>query len=757
MGIHVRSRKGLLALLAALLVMGTLVGPVRIAAGQDPLVAIDKGVLELQLGAVDQFSYQPTTGPAATQAITENGCRVTLATNGAVLVTLSPLPSTSEVGLFADGIGVRTKGGNGQPCGRADGPDEGLVLKLAGSLSDFEITRAELDIEGKFDAIVVAELYLDGAGPLAVPVQPDCTAAEPLCLPTGVLSDSGPDSGDGDNYRWEFAFPDIAFDEIHLKVSTLTPSGAFSLEGGADGTAPGDVLATSGSGFQIADVVTPAIALDKVTNGADGLTILEGAPVTWTYTVTNTGNTAVGTVSVVDSDPGVAPTYESGDGNGNGQLDLGESWTFSATGMAGAGGYANVGTAGATFTNGATTVSVSATDASSYFGAGPAVSIVKTAPGGDGATLLAGSLVTWTYSVTNPGNVPLANVDVSDSDAALSPAFQSGDTDGDGLLDADETWVYEASGTVTAGVYSNVGTVDADFTDDLGATEQVTASDAASYFGATPAVSIDKTTNGSDGPTLETGTAVTWTYTVGNTGNIPVTNVTVTDDQGETPLYQSGDVDEDGLLDTTETWLYLASGTVVSGDYANIGTVAADFTDDVGASSAVGASDSSSYVGYDGIIACGQSTYTTGDGTTTPEATFTRGDDDAKNADPCSALIGFNLTSGVGVGDQTVTFEFETEEAPSWFGTFVWTPEPAAMPVPATQVDTDGDGVTDGPLVWCGGFSGTDAATGNPLPIMPAGESWCLITQTSTLIGIGTIQVTQTIYGETDPGFIRPK
>ncbi|HSF85677.1 MAG TPA: hypothetical protein VLG28_08485 [Acidimicrobiia bacterium] len=79
------------------------------------------------------------------------------------------------------------------------------------------------------------------------------------------------------------------------------------------------------------------------------------------------------------------------------------------------------------------------------------------------------------------------------------------------------------------------------------------------------------------------------------------------------------------------------------------------------------------------------------------------------------------------------------------------------MPIPATMVDEDGDGTAEGPLLWCGGFSGTDGATGYPLPVMPAGESWCVISQTSRLLANGDIKVTQTIYGIEDPGFVRPK
>ena len=79
------------------------------------------------------------------------------------------------------------------PCGRVDG-DKGQQLHvsltgsgLSGAIADF----MELDIEAKGDVIVVADLYLRG----------DLVASGYELL-TGTRSDSGPDSADGDNYRF---------------------------------------------------------------------------------------------------------------------------------------------------------------------------------------------------------------------------------------------------------------------------------------------------------------------------------------------------------------------------------------------------------------------------------------------------------------------------------------------------------------------------------------------------------------------------
>jgi uncharacterized repeat protein (TIGR01451 family) len=76
--------------------------------------------------------------------------------------------------------------------------------------------------------------------------------------------------------------------------------------------------------------------------------------------------------------------------------------------------------------------------------------------GGSGPLVPVGSTVTWTYNVTNTGNVPLGGVVVTDDrgfspSPVLSGGFNVGDADGDGLLDPGETWAYTATGIATAG------------------------------------------------------------------------------------------------------------------------------------------------------------------------------------------------------------------------------------------------------------------------------------------------------------------
>ncbi len=97
----------------------------------------------------------------------------------------------------------------------------------------------------------------------------------------------------------------------------------------------------------------PAIRIVKLTNGTDndtptGPRIVIGGLVTWTYIVTNEGSEPLASVTVVDDNgtpahqaDDVTPAFSGGDANGNGQLDLTETWTYTAVGFAVAGQYKN--------------------------------------------------------------------------------------------------------------------------------------------------------------------------------------------------------------------------------------------------------------------------------------------------------------------------------------------------------------------------------------------------------------------------------
>jgi hypothetical protein len=75
------------------------------------------------------------------------------------------------------------------------------------------------------------------------------------------------------------------------------------------------------------------------------------------------------------------------------------------------------------------------------------------------------------------------------------------------------------------------------------------------------------------GPSGQAGDEVVWTYFVTNPGTVPLSNVVVTDNiiGLVTQLVAKENDNNDNFLDPGERWIYQASGTVASGQYANIG------------------------------------------------------------------------------------------------------------------------------------------------------------------------------------------
>lgn len=271
---------------------------------------------------------------------------------------------------------------------------------------------------------------------------------------------------------------------------------------------------------------SPSISLKKLTNGEDadtptGPTVPVGAPVLWTYVVTNTGDTALTGVAVTD-DKGVMVTCPKT------ELSPGESMTCTASGTAVAGQYANVGTA-----TGKPPVGpdVTDTDPSHYLGYQPLITLEKRINGQDADTppgpgLLVGSTIAWTYLVTNTGDVKLTGVSVTDDQGLAVTCPKT-------ALEPGESMTCTASSTAVAGQHRNVGTA----TGMPPSGPAVTATDPANYVGLTPGISLEKLVNGFEadtapGPTFLVGTQLLWTYIVTNTGDVTLTNVGVTDSDG---------------------------------------------------------------------------------------------------------------------------------------------------------------------------------------------------------------------------------
>ena len=268
------------------------------------------------------------------------------------------------------------------------------------------------------------------------------------------------------------------------------------------------------------------------------MSVLSGSNVTASYQLTNQGNVGLADVSVSGA------AYVSGDTNTDDILDIDEVWTYSQTSSAEAGEQSVSAEVTARDALTDTTVETSATG--SYFGAVVGVSAAQTL---DSNHVLSGTSVGATYTLANTGNVGLADVSVSGA------AYVSGDTNTDDILDIDEVWTYSQTSSAEAGEQS----VSAEVTARDALTDTtVETSATGSYFGAVVGVSAAQTL---DSNHVLSGTSVGATYTLANTGNVGLADVSVSG-----AAYVSGDTNTDDILDIDEVWTYSQTSSAEAGE-----------------------------------------------------------------------------------------------------------------------------------------------------------------------------------------------
>lgn len=238
------------------------------------------------------------------------------------------------------------------------------------------------------------------------------------------------------------------------------------------------VIAITASGFAAKHVIAQTsvsvlyVPLVGITSVPDPLALPKGpGKVIYHYAVKNfLQELALTGVKVVD-DTCHPVVFVEGDDNGNSALDYAETWRYTCTTMlstttqstATATGHANNLTA--THDAYATVVVGSNNPA-------PLVSIVNITKVAYPLSLPAeGGKITFTYRVNNPGVVPLNNVIVTDNKCgALSGKL--GDTNGNGLLDINEVWIYTCT-TILKQTTTNTATVTA-FANGFKATDNFT-------------------------------------------------------------------------------------------------------------------------------------------------------------------------------------------------------------------------------------------------------------------------------------------
>jgi hypothetical protein len=337
----------------------------------------------------------------------------------------------------------------------------------------------------------------------------------------------------------------------NLGTVTATPACGSSITA----TDPSNYFGGGGSELQLRTLVN-----FQDIGQPPGPSVPMGSTITWSYIVKNMGQLSLSQLAVGDLNGPLATCPKS-------TLQPGESVTCTATSTAAACQNTHVGSATA---RNPSNQEVSAIDASFYTGTFTAKLDIETAVNGNnadtatGPQILLGLAVNWTYTVTNTGNIQLTNVRVADDQGALVSCPSD-------MLSAGASMACTAAGTAVAGQFRNIGTA----TGDTPCGSQTSAQDASYYLGTLPvSIDVQKLTNGKDvaqpsALVLPVGSSVEWKYIVKNTGQAPLTGVSVSDDKGVTVTCPKTD------LQPGESTTCTGNGTAVVGDYSNIGSVIA--------------------------------------------------------------------------------------------------------------------------------------------------------------------------------------
>ena len=317
----------------------------------------------------------------------------------------------------------------------------------------------------------------------------------------------------------------------------------------ADVTNTGTVTGKDENGNEISasdsvsiDVLNPGISIDLQ---ASPRSITAGEEVTYTYIIDNTGDTNLRNINVFDTES-LNIQYQSGDSDNDGWLDTNEIWVYQGTDTP-TNSVTNTATASGIDSLGLT---VSDSDSEGVSMLSPGISLEVSV---DKDVIHTGDQVTYSFRVTNSGNVAFSSVAIADT-RGTSLELDRGDNN-NGLLEPGEVWIYESTDNPTASI-TNGATVTC--LDDNG--KPISASDTVDITVIDPAINVEVSASSE---TISKGAQVSYAYTVTNTGNTPLSKVVVTASEGSTPIYDSGDTNSNCLLETDETWVFIATDNPV--------------------------------------------------------------------------------------------------------------------------------------------------------------------------------------------------
>ncbi len=639
----------IVAALAAILTIGTITIGIASSGSPDEIrLVLDHGTSEFQYGSERQ---KIRTG--------HNQCNANPDKYGAGLVTVETgayswhhKPVDGKLGLVNGGLGVSATGYWWEiACGKIDywgsGKSESISFGVGPAINNQVFTYVDFDLSAKHDSRVRFDFY-----------QGDTIVGTQITDLESSARHSESNKGHDwhhDKYR-VLAFPTapdgpptmtppetiVPFDRIVVSAA----KGAVSVEGGSNW---GKEYNNSDKGRPTVFHLTTSIAEISVDASVlgypdDDLGFVEaGTTLDWKYAVTNTGDLPLTNINVIDS-TGLTISGPSGD-DGDNILSAAETWYYTASSPAvmsapGGGGETHEITA----TGQSADDGVSATDEITYFGMSASIEMDKTTEGsddggvysgpGDDVLINAGDTVTWTYHVTNTGNVPLT-ISVEDNPEG-SASCPSGSLAPGASVDCSLTATADESpGEALAdGTYEDGYSNSAIATGTHGPTETSveSTSDESGYFGMNRSLFIEVTNNGVGTPPVVSDPEVVWTVFARNDGNVEVEVIVAEENVPDGASPNQCDIAESLLPGESDSCEIRTPA--VDGEQTTTFTVRGE--DPLG----MVIEETSGTVGYYGGLACGESAESGGpDLTDTPLAGFFVGPSTKDDSTDCAVAV----------------------------------------------------------------------------------------------------------------------
>ena len=377
-----------------------------------------------------------------------------------------------------------------------------------------------------------------------------------------------------------------AADAVYVITVEDASAGSADNTANATGTSPtgAEITSNDSSTETPVEVQTPGISIVKSADPSDSASYTVGQEITYYFAVTNTGNVPLADVSVNEGEftgtgelsPVVCPATAIPTGE---QIICDATYTLTAADVD-AGSVSNSATATGTPPGGGT-IDSPPSEVLIPIEPAPGITIEKSAS--PEVISAAGQTVTYSFLVTNTGNVTLDDVVINDTEFSGTGELGAIDCPTATLV-AGQFITCTAEYTVTQG---DVNTAD-ELTNTATATgtpptgDSVTSDPSTSTVDITrvPSLSIVKS---SDIEEVEVGQTITYSVLITNTGNVTVTNPEVL----ETEFSGSGDLApieypaEDVVLQPGESVTYTTTYTVTqedinSGELTNTATATGD-------------------------------------------------------------------------------------------------------------------------------------------------------------------------------------